>query len=159
MRLHMHKVDVVRIPLETAAETTSGKPDYRLQDVHEPFGYRSELVFPPSCSKLSKRAPLQGSRATAEIFFGGGCEILDKAPGFRRYSSFCHCFQEKVGEILDRSIFPSHPLTEHSPPHYPTAPHPTWPPPINSYHLYVLPNSLFYICGFFRPVVAYFLPL
>ncbi len=35
-------------------------------------------------------------------------------------------------------------------------PFPTCIPPINSYHLYVLPNSLLYICGIFRPVVAYF---
>ncbi len=42
---------------------------------------------------------------------------------------------------------------------FPTPPHPTCTPPINSYHLYMLPNSLFYVCGFFRPVVAYFLPL
>ncbi len=32
-------------------------------------------------------------------------------------------------------------------------------PSINKYHLYMLPNSLLYICGFFRPVMAYFLPL
>ncbi len=29
--------------------------------------------------------------------------------------------------------------------------------PSNSYHLSMLPNSLFYICGFFRPVVAFLL--
>ncbi len=38
-------------------------------------------------------------------------------------------------------------------------PHPTRTPSINSYHLYTLPTSLFYVCGLFRPVVAYFLPL
>ncbi len=32
-------------------------------------------------------------------------------------------------------------------------------PPINSYHLHMSPNSLLYICRFFRPVVAYILPL
>ncbi len=31
-------------------------------------------------------------------------------------------------------------------------PHPTCTPPTNCYHLYMLPSSLFYICGFFRPV-------
>ncbi len=45
---------------ETAA-ATSGWPDYRLHDIHGPFGYWSELVFPPSCSKRPKRAPLQGT--------------------------------------------------------------------------------------------------
>ncbi len=32
--------------------------------------------------------------------------------------------------------------------------HSTCTPPINSYHLYMLPNSTFYTCGFFRPFVA-----
>ncbi len=27
-------------------------------------------------------------------------ELTEEAPGFRRYSSFCQCFQEKVGESL-----------------------------------------------------------
>ncbi len=57
------------------------------------------------------------------------------------------------------ALFPSPPLTEHSSPHFATSPHPTFTPHINSYHLYMLPNSLFYICGFFRPIVAFFLPL
>ncbi len=47
----------------------------------------------------------------------------------------------KVGESLDRNLSPSPPLTEHSPP-----PLPTCTPPINSYHLYMLPSSLLYIC-------------
>ncbi len=61
---------------------------------------------------------------------------------------------------MDRSLSPSPPLTEQSPLLFP------YPPllfaytlPINSHHLYMLPNSLLYICGFFRPVVAYSLPL
>ncbi len=57
-------------------------------------------------------------------------------------------------------VFPHLPhwLTTHLP--ISTLPlHPTYTPPIISYHLYMLPNSLFYICGFFRPVLAYFLPL
>ncbi len=48
--------------------------------------------------------------------YGEGCEILEYAPGFVRYSSFCQCFQETVGGSLDRSLSPSPPLTEHSPP-------------------------------------------
>ncbi len=52
--------------------------------------------------------------------FGGGCEMLESAPGFRRYSSFCQCLQKKVGESLDRSLSRSPPLIEHSSPHFPT---------------------------------------
>ncbi len=69
------------------------------------------------------------------------------------------CFQEKIGESLVRNLSPSPLLTKHSYPHFPTPPNPTCTPPINSYHLYMLPNSLFYICGFLRPVVAFLLPL
>ncbi len=116
-------------------------------------------TFPSSRSTRPKRTPLQGTPRCEPPpkygvgIFGEGCEILEKAPDFRRYSSFCQCFQETAGESLDRSLSPSIPLTEHSPPL------PTCTPPINSYHLYTLPNSLLYICGFFRPVVAYFLSL
>ncbi len=52
---------------------------------------------------------------------GEGSELLEKAPGFRRYSSFYQCFQQTVGEILDRSLSPSPPLTEHTSPHSSTA--------------------------------------
>ncbi len=43
---------------------------------------------------------------------------------FRRYSSFCQCFQETVGGSWDRNLSPSPPLTEHSPPPFPPAHHP-----------------------------------
>ncbi len=69
------------------------------------------------------------------------------------HSSSCQCLQERVGESLDRNVSPSPPLTKHPYSPIPPAHH------IYSYHPYVLPNSLFDICGFFRPVVAYFLPL
>ncbi len=46
---------------ETAVETTLCWPDYRLQDFQGPFGYWSELVFPPSRSMRPKRASLQGT--------------------------------------------------------------------------------------------------
>ncbi len=45
-----------------------------------------------------------------------GCEILEEAPGSRRYCSSCVCFQEAAGERLDSSLSPSPPLTGHSPP-------------------------------------------
>ncbi len=109
-------------------------------------------------------APLQGTprcepppKERAGIF-SEGCEILEQAPGFRGYSSFCQSFREAAEESLDRSLSPSPPLTENSLP-LPSSPLLTCSPPINSYQLYILPNSLLYICGFFRPVVAYFLPL
>ncbi len=78
--------------------------------------------------------------------FGEGWEIL---------SMFSRKGWRKFG------LSPSPPLTEHSPtPLSPTTPPlPTCIPPINRYHLYMLPNSLLYTCGFFRAVVAYFLPL
>ncbi len=41
-----------------------------------------------------------------------------------------------------------HPIYQTTPPQHPTC--------IQSYHPYMLQNSLFCICGFFRPVVAYF---
>ncbi len=36
--------------------------------------------------------------------FDEGCEILEEAPGFYRYSSFCLNFQEKVGESSDTHL-------------------------------------------------------
>ncbi len=91
------------------------------------FSNWSELVFPPSCSTRPKRAPLQGTPRCEPPpkervgIFGEGCEILEYAPNVRRYSSFCQCFQGKVRESLERSLFPSLPLTEHSPPPFPLA--------------------------------------
>ncbi len=66
---------------------------------------------------------------------------------------------KKRSEKVWTEIFPHLPhwLNTHFP--MPYAPHPTCTSPIYSYPLYMLPNSLFYIYGFFRPVVAYFLPL
>ncbi len=94
--------------------------------------------------------------------FGEGCEILEFAPGLRRYSSLCQYFQEKVGESLGRSHFPSPPLNEHSSPHSPTppSPHVTSTPPINSYPLYMLPKSLFCVCdsGPFLPAFYHYKP-
>ncbi len=120
---------------ETAAATTSGWPNYRLQDIHGSFGYWSELVFPSSRSTRPRRAPLQGTpgwepppRKRVSSFIEG-CEILEQAPGFRR-------FQQKVGEGLNRSLSP---LTEHS------FPHPAYTPHINSYHLDVTQLPVLYM--------------
>ncbi len=51
-------------------------------------------------------------------------------------------------------VFPHRPpcLDRHPPPLTPA-------PKINSYHCFMLPNSMLYICGFFRTFVALFLPL
>ncbi len=141
----------------------NGWPDYNLQDIHEPFGYWSEIAFPPSWSTPPKGSPLQGTPGCGPPpkdrsgISGDGCEIHEKGHVFHRYSPFCRCFQEKVGESLDRSLSPSNPLMEHSSPHLPTLTlHHTCTPPINNFHLHMLPNSMFCICGFFRLVVDYF---
>ncbi len=152
-------------PLNLAAATTSGFPDYFLQDIHAPLDIDPSLFFPPSCSTRPMRASLQGTSRCEPSpkervgIFGEGCEIVELTPGFRRYSSLCQCFQEKVGESLNRSLSQFPPLTELSFHHRPTPPCLNCTPLINSFHLYKLPNSLFYICGFFRPVVANLLPL
>ncbi len=140
-----------------AATTTSSWLDYPLQDIHGPFGYWSELGLPPSRSTRAKRAPLQSTPRCEpppkerDGIFGEGCEIRESAPCFRRYSSFCHFFQERA-----RSLSPSQPLTELSPP-ISLPPFPICTAPINWYHIFMLSNSLLYRCGFFRPVVAYFI--
>ncbi len=71
--------------------------------------------FPSSRSTWPKRAPLQGTSRCEQPpkervgIFGEGCEILELAPGFRRCSSSCQCFQETVGGNLDRSLSPAAP--------------------------------------------------
>ncbi len=70
-------------PSFLAAATTSGWPDYRLQDIQRPFGCWSELVFPSSRLTWPKRAPLQGTPRCEPPpkervgIFGEGCEILE----------------------------------------------------------------------------------
>ncbi len=77
------------------------------------------ISTPPSLSMRPKRAPLQSTPRCEPPpkekvgIFGEGCEILEYAPGFLRYSSFCQCFQEKVRESLDRNL---------SSPHFSTTP-------------------------------------
>ncbi len=70
-------------PSFLAVATTSGWPDYRLQDIQGPFGYWSELVFASFRSTRPKRAPLQGTPRCEPPpkerigVFGEGCEILE----------------------------------------------------------------------------------
>ncbi len=137
-------------PSFLTAATTSGWSDYRLQDIQGPFGYWSELVFTSSRPTRPKRAPLQRTPK-------------ERAPGFRRYSFSCQRVREMVGEHLDRSLSPSPSLTEYStpppPPFIYSSRHPIRTPPISSYHLCMLTDSLFYICFFFASVMTYFAPL
>ncbi len=66
--------------------------------------------FSPSQSTRPKRAPLKGTQRREPLpkesvgLFREGCEILEKAPGFRRYSYLCQYFQEKV-EIFYRILY------------------------------------------------------
>ncbi len=46
-------------------------------------------------------------------FFDQGCEILEKAPSFRRDSSLHHNFHKEIEERLDRCLSP---FTDHSSP-------------------------------------------
>ncbi len=75
--------------------------------------------------------------------FDGGCEILELAPGFRRYSSFCQHFQEEVQGILDR-VFP-HWLNTH-------LPIPLLPPP--AHHPVTVPISICYPTPSFVYVIS-----
>ncbi len=45
-------------------------------------------------------------------FFGEGCEVLEQAFGFRRYSTFCKHVKEEVRESVDKNFSPSSALTE-----------------------------------------------
>ncbi len=111
-----------------ASVTATGRPDYRIQDIRGSLGCWSEPVFSTSHSSWPYKAPQQGTpRYEPPLqervsFFGEGSEILEKAPGFRCYSSFSQHFQEKVGESIDRSFSPSSLLVEISSP--PIARHP-----------------------------------
>ncbi len=120
------------------SQTSPKRPSLSISFSLKSFGSWSELVFPLSRSKRPKWAPPQGtpmcepSPKESVGIFGVGCEILEQAPDFRRYSSFCQWFQEKVGKSLDRSLSPAPPLTERSSPHFPTPSHPTCTPLIIS---------------------------
>ncbi len=63
-------------------------------------------------------------------------------------------FKKRLEKVY-KEVFPHPPHRLNTHP----SPSPTCTPPINSYHLYMLPNFLLYMCGFFRPVVGFLLPL
>ncbi len=88
-----------------------------------------------------------------------GLKYLNKLLTSEVIAPSVNIFKKMFGESLDRSLSPSPPLTEHSSPHFPTPPHPVCTPPINSQHLNMLPNSLYILCDFFKPVVVNVLPL
>ncbi len=69
-------------------------------------------------------------------------------------------FKKRLANVCTE-IFPHLPNWLNTHPHlpFPSPPLPTYTPPINSYHFYMLPNSLLYICGWFRPGVTHFMPL
>ncbi len=135
--------------------------DYHLQGIQGPFGYWYELVFPSSHSTRPKRAPLQGTprcEPPGRHFRWGlwNTGISFRLPSLQVLLSM---FSRKGWRKFGQKSFPISPIdwTLTAPFAYPLLP--TCTPPIKSYHLYILPNSLFYICDFFRPVVACFLPL
>ncbi len=94
--------------------------------------------FPSSRSTRPKSHSLkvlQGAshrRRRGSAFSVRFVKYWNKASVFRCYGSFCQYFQETVGGSLDRSLSPSLPLTEHSPP-----PHPGFslPPPPSHLHI------------------------
>ncbi len=86
----------------------------------------SNLLFRPPARRGLRGHPRCEPQPKGRVgIFGEGCEILEQAPRFSRYSSFCQCFQEKVGERVDGGLSPSPSLTEHSSPHFPTPPPPS----------------------------------
>ncbi len=142
------------------SETAAAVPNYRLQHNHGPFGYWSELVFPPSSSKRPKRAPLQGTPRRGSAFSVGVVKYWNKLQASVVTVPSVEVFKKRLEKVWTE-VFPylSHWLNTHLPISLP-------PPPIPPAHLPLTviisvcyPNSLLYLCGFFRPVVAYFSPL
>ncbi len=85
--------------------------------------------------------------------FGEGCEIISSQ--LPLLYLLLWMFSRHGWRKFGQKSFPISPIGWTLTP----TPLPTCTQPINSYHLYTLPNPLLYICGFFRPVVAYLLPL
>ncbi len=82
-----------------------------------------QLIFmirrsPSSYSKVRATAEGEGRHFRRGLSNAG---INSRPPSLQL---FCQCFQETVGRSLDRSLSPSPPLTEHSPPPFQPAHHP-----------------------------------
>ncbi len=146
---------------ETAAVTNPDWLDYRLQDIHGPFEYWSEPFFLPLARRGLRRHPyivLQGvsyRQRRGSAFSVRVVKHRKKLPPCVVTTPSVNVFKKRLEEVWTE-VFPYLPHWLNTPS---TPSLSTCIPPINSYHLYMLPNSLFYICCFFRPVVAYFLPL
>ncbi len=143
-----------------AAATAFGWPYYRLQGIHVPLGYWSELVFLTPARRGLRGHPyqvLQGARA-----LGVSVRIVkywNKLPASVVTTPPVNVFKKRLGKVWTE-VFPHLPhwLNTNLPISL-LPPYPNCTPPVKSYHLYMLPNSLFLIYGFFRPVVAYVSPL
>ncbi len=83
--------------------------------------------------------------------------MLEKVSYFRYEGFSCQAFPEDIEKGTDRGFTLLGRLQSHM--RDLLVKHLTCIPQSNSNNCYMLPNSLFCLCGFFRFVVAYFLPL
>ncbi len=157
----LRRKTVATEPSFLVAATTSGWRHYCLQDIQGPFGYWSELVLPPSRSTRPKESPLQGTprceprRRRGLAFSVRVMKHWSKLPASAVTAHSVNVFKKRLEKVWTEVLpHPSHWLITQPPP-----PLPTCASHIGSYHLYMFISSLLYICGFFRPIVAYFLPL
>ncbi len=128
------------------------------------FNIDPNLFFLPPAQRGLREHPfkvLQGAshrRRRGSAFSVRVVKYWNELPASVVTASSVNVFKKRLEEVWTK-VFPHLPhwLNTHPPPFL--LPPPTCTPPINSYHLYMLPNSLLYIGGFFRSVVAYFLPL
>ncbi len=140
-------------PSFPAAATNSGWPYYHIHNIHGVW-IRTCFFLPPTrCGHRGHSYKLlqdkSHRRRRGSVFL---------AFYFRLNVSLCLYIREKVGTGLHRgsSITSpyNHVLPEHSSPQLPTR-----TSTVNIYHFFTLSNYLYCLYGFFRPIVAYFLPL
>ncbi len=133
---------------------TFGRPDYHLHDINASSGCWSQLVFsPPPHLTRSKGSLLPGTPVcepppkNREDHFVDGCEVLEKAPVSVVTAPSVNIFKKRLEQVW-AELFPHIPhwLNTNHPNHLPP-PFPTWTLLISSYHLYMLYNSLFCVCG------------
>ncbi len=157
--LHLRRETAATGPSFLAAARNSAWPDYRFQDIDP------NLFFLPLARRGLKGHP---------------CKVLQGASHRLRWEWFFSVRAEKYRYRLQASVVTTHSVKifkkrlenvwTQAFPHLPhwlnthlsislPRPLPTCTRPITSYHLYMLPNTLFCLCGFFRAVVAYCLPL